>query len=101
MLDLQERPAIKAAEAEAAVYHPIQDSPVSPVTQEEAARINALLLRPKPAAPAADPTIDHAVGQTAVWAPKSSSRIRTVETLMILSVMGYCAVGLVRALGLV
>ncbi len=94
MLEVQERPATPSA----APVSPV--SPVSPVTPEEAARITALLLQPKPHAPAADPTIDHATGATAVWSPRSSSRIRTVETLMILSVMAYCAFGLLRALGL-
>jgi len=56
------------------------------------------IFKPKVNAPAADPVLDVPIGPAATWQPPSHARLRTVETVLMVALMGYMAFGLLSVL---
>jgi hypothetical protein len=68
------------------------------ISATEAARINRLLTgQPQPHI---DPELDRSESPPRAFSPASSTRIHGVKSLMVMTIMGCIAVGLLKALGM-
>jgi hypothetical protein len=84
VIDLEEPVAVKA--------------PAS-LSAEDSAKVQALVQRL--VKPRLDPDLALYAGATAPWNPRTSTRIRTVESVIILAIMAYFASAALPALGLI